>query len=261
VLIKHSLPFLPAFLLILISTTSIANTIEKVVPTHQNHNQYKNIIPEFTAEYTVLHKADPVGTAIRSLSYQTDGNINYHYTTYVEWLIFSQTRSETSILKIMNNEVTPINYKSSREGTGKDKYYEWHFNASENLAEDIERKKTHTVDFSHNLQDKLSYHLQHRLNLISDATQPTYTYSVINTSGSTKNYTYEYDGDDELVLPYGLLKTVRFKREVKDKERITYAWFAPDFDYLLVKLYQTKSGNEQFEAQLSSYTIKEKVNH
>jgi hypothetical protein len=257
--IKHSLPFLPAFLFILISTTSIANTVEKVATTHQDNNQYKNIIPEFTAEYTVLHKADPVGTAIRSLSYQTDGSIDYHYKTYVEWLIFSQTRSETSILTITDNQITPLHYKYSREGTGKDKHYEWLYNASKNQAEDIERKRTHTVDFSNNLQDKLSYHLQHRLNLIADANQKIYTYSVINTAGSIKDYIYEYDGEEELILPYGLVKTIRFKREIKDKERITYAWFAPELDYLLVKLYQTKAGNEQFEAQLSAYTLNVKI--
>jgi hypothetical protein len=82
---------------------------------------------------------------------------------------------------------------------------------------------------------------------------------VINTAGSIKDYIYEYDGEEELILPYGLVKTVRFKREIKDKERITYAWFAPEFDYLLVKLYQTKAGNEQFEAQLSGYTLNVKT--
>lgn len=216
----------------------------------------KNLLfPEFTANYTVLHKSDPVGTAVRQLSYKTDGSIDYHYQTHVEWLIFSQTRAETSILNLVNDKVTPLHYINTREGTGKDKRYEWLYQASKNKAEDIERQRIHTIDFSNNLQDKLSYHLQHRINLLNDATQSSYTYSVINTSGSINDYIYEYDGEEELILPYGLVKTKRFKREVKEKERVTYAWFAPDLDYLLVKLYQTKGGNEQFEAQLSSYKI------
>ena len=44
---------------------------------------------------------------------------------------------------------------------------------------------------------------------------------------------------------------------VKEKERVTYAWFAPELNYLLVKLYQVKAGTEQFEAQLSSLTLTE----
>ena len=239
------------FLLVFLSFISFANAAQ-----HQPPN--KQTIPEFSAQYTVLHKSDPVGTAVRQLSYQADGSVDYHYKTYVEWLIFSQTRSETSILQIINNQVTPHHYKYSREGTGKDKYYEWRYDAAKNHAEDVARKRDHTVDFSNNLQDKLSYHLQHRLNLIADAKQKSYIYSVINTSGSIKDYVYQYDGEEELILPYGLLKTIRFKREIKEKERITYAWFAPELNYLLVKLYQIKAGNEQFEAQLSSYTTEDK---
>ncbi len=70
-----------------------------------------------------------------------------------------------------------------------------------------------------------------------------------------KDYTYQYDGEEELILPYGLVKTVRYKREIKAKKRITYTWFAPELNYLLVKLYQIKAGNEQFEAQLSNLTV------
>lgn len=216
----------------------------------------EHTLPAFSAQYTVLHKSDPVGTAIRQLSYQADGNANYHYETSVKWLVFSQTRRETSILAIdNNNKVTPQHYTYTREGTGKDKRYEWRYNAAENQAKDIERKREHNVDFSNNLQDKLSYHLQHRLNLMADAKQKEYIYSVINTSGTIKNYAYQYDGEEELILPYGLVNTIRFKREIKEKERITYAWFAPELNYLLVKLYQIKAGNEQFEAQLSNLTI------
>ena len=218
----------------------------------------KIVLSEFSAQYTVLHKSDPVGTAIRELSYQADGTINYHYKTEVEWLIFSQTRSETSVLTIKNNKVTPQHYIYTREGTGKDKRYEWRYNAATGKAQDIERQRDHQVDFSNNLQDKLSYHLQHRLNLMINANQTHYIYPVINTSGSIKEYDYQYDGEEELILPYGLIKTIRFKREVKEKERITYAWFAPELDYLLVKLYQMKGGTEQFEAQLSSLTIEGK---
>jgi len=48
------------------------------------------------------------------------------------------------------------------------------------------------------------------------------------------------------------VKTIRLKREVIEKKRVTYAWFAPELNYLLVKLNQTKGDVEQFEAQLKS---------
>ncbi|MBL4940794.1 MAG: DUF3108 domain-containing protein [Colwellia sp.] len=245
-LIKFPLAVLLA-LLPFICFVSLATTEQ------QNSNPLP--LPEFSAQYTVLHKSDPVGTATRTLTYQANGTINYHYQTYIEWLIFSQKRSETSILTIKNNQVIPQHYTFTREGTGRDKHYEWHYNAAKNQAKDIGRKREYTLDFSNNLQDKLSYHLQHRLNLIADDKHKNYHYAVISTSGVVKDYAYQYDGEEELVLPFGLVKSIRFKREVKSKERITYAWFAPELDYLLVKLYQIKAGNEQFEAQLSTLTI------
>jgi hypothetical protein len=250
VLIKFPLLFLLTFLLLTRSFSLVAAT---------NQTDSKQTIPEFSAQYTVLHKTDPVGTATRELSYQEDGSINYHYKTDVEWLIFSQIRSETSTLTIANNKVTPQHYVYTREGTGRDKRYEWSYDAVKGKAKDIERKRDHQVDFSNNLQDKLSYHLQHRLNLIVDASQTRYTYPVINTSGSIKDYAYQYDGEEELVLPCGLIKAIRFKREVKEKERGTYAWFAPKLNYLLVKLYQTNSWAEQFEAQLSNLKVEGKI--
>lgn len=246
--IKSTIPILLVFLSF--SFLSNATTL---------NNPIKQTLLPFSAQYTVLHKSDPVGTAVRTLNYQADGSVNYHYETHVKWLIFSQRRSETSILTIENNQVIPQHYTYTRDGTGKDKYYEWRYNAAENKAEDIARNKMHNIDFSNNLQDKLSYHLQHRLNLIDNDQKKNYVYSVINTSGSMKEYDYQFDGTEELLLPYGLIQTIRFKREVKEKERITYAWFAPELNYLLVKLYQVKAGNSQFEAQLSTLSVDNKI--
>ena len=58
------------------------------------------------------------------------------------------------------------------------------------------------------------------------------------------------------MLPYGLVKALKYKREVAEKERVTYAWFAPELDYLLVRLYQIKEGVDQFEAQLDTFELK-----
>jgi hypothetical protein len=155
-------------------------------------------------------------------------------------------------LSVEHGKVTPHHYLYSREGTGRDKHYEWHYNLAKKTAVDLKKEKTISLAITDDLQDKLSYHLQNRLDLLNNPKQERFTYSVISTSGSIKEYTYQYDGEEELVLPYGLVKTIRLKREVTEKKRVTYAWFAPELDYLLVKLYQVKAGAEQFEAQLST---------
>jgi len=210
------------------------------------------IIPAYKATYTLLHKSDPVGTAIRQLSYLNDDKVRYHYETDISWLIFSDKRTETAIVKVEGNQVIPLHYDYQREGTGRDKSYRWQYDLTNKTATDLKKDKQITLDFTDGLLDKLSYHLQNRLDLITNPQKKRFIYPVISTRGSVKNYEYQYDGEEELILPYGLVKTIRLKREIIEKKRITYAWFAPELNFLLVKLYQVKAGAEQFEAQLST---------
>ena len=210
------------------------------------------VIPAFSAKYVILNNDKSVGEATRKLSYLDNGLAKYSYHTNIEWLIFSDARDETSIVKLEGNKVIPQSFEYVREGTGSDKHYKWRFDVENNLAINEIKNRKKNVEYPENIQDPLSYHLQHRLNLIDNAKQEHFVYPVIKTSGTIKNYVYQYDGEEELMLPYGLVKTIRLKREVVEKKRVTYAWFAPELNYLLVKLNQTKGDVEQFEAQLKS---------
>jgi Protein of unknown function (DUF3108). len=222
----------------------------------QQKNSFSETIPAFRATYTLLRKSDPVGKAIRELSYLDDGKVKYHYETDISWLIFSDTRSETAIVDIKKNQVIPLSYDYQREGTGRDKYYQWQYDLAGKTAKDLKKDKNISLDFTEGLLDKLSYHLQNRIDLINNPEQKRFVYPVISAKGFVKDYQYLYDGKEELILPYGLVKTIRLKREIVEKKRITYAWFAPELNYLLVKLYQVKGGAEQFEAQLSTLELK-----
>ncbi|NQZ89190.1 MAG: DUF3108 domain-containing protein [Colwellia sp.] len=217
-----------------------------------NTNTEQHVIQPFTAKYNLIRSSDIVGTATRKLEYLTSEQAKYSYKTDIEWLIFSDIRQETSIVKLDLHKVTPMQYNFQREGTGRDKSYAWQYNIADNIAKNLKDKTELNVDFPSNIQDKLSYHLQNRLNLIQHPEQKLFVYPVISHSGKIKNYVYQYDGEDELMLPYGLVKTIRLKREVIEKKKVTYAWFAPELNYLLVKIQQIKSGVEQFEAQLTA---------
>ncbi len=211
-------------------------------------------IPAFVAKYNILHKSDPIGSATRELIYLNDDKLSYRYQAKSQWLFLSDERDETSIITLDNDKVLPQNYRYKRKGTGRDKHYHWRYDQPNNLAINLEKDIKLAIDFKQPIQDKLSYHLQHRLNLINQPEQKTFTYPVISTSGKIKDYTYEYDGEETLHLPYGAIRTLKYKREQIEKKRITYAWFAPELDYLLVQLYQVKAGKKQFEVQLTTYT-------
>ncbi|MEW6995583.1 DUF3108 domain-containing protein [Colwelliaceae bacterium MEBiC 14330] len=250
------------YLIILFNVAFISHVNSTEAPTQHdqvstlNKTNLSKIIPAYRASYTLLHKSDPVGKAVRQLKYLNDSKIEYHYETDISWLIFSDKRIETSIVALKNNQLLPLNYDYQREGTGRDKSYKWQYDFLNNKATNLKNNKQITLNHTDGLLDKLSYHLQNRIDLITNPQQKRFVYSVIGTKGTIKNYEYHYDGEEELILPYGLVKTIRLKREITEKKRVTYAWFAPELNYLLVKLYQVKSGAEQFEAQLSELEIK-----
>ncbi|MBA6265714.1 MAG: DUF3108 domain-containing protein [Colwellia sp.] len=220
-----------------------------------NINTEQHVIQPFTAKYNLIRSADIVGSASRTLEYISPEHAKYSYKTDIEWLIFSDNRQEVSLVNIDLHKVTPVQYDFQREGTGPDKSYVWQYNIADNLAKNLKDNTEIAVDFPSNIQDKLSYHLQNRLNLIQHPEQKLFVYPVISHSGKIKNYVYQYDGEDELMLPFGMVKAIRLKREVIEKKKVTYAWFAPELNYLLVKIQQIKSDVEQFDAQLTSLEV------
>jgi hypothetical protein len=234
------------------NTVNTSTTVQTVTPKGTTP-----FLKPFTAKYSILHKSKKVGNGVRKLVYLNDNTLEYSYKSDISWLIFSDSRTEISTLNYQGDILTPLKYEYKREGTGSDKHYVWLFDAKNNTATNVKKKKTVTVDFSKPLQDTLSYHLQHRLKMIEHPEQKQFVYPVIKTSGKVQNYVFQYDGEEELMLPYGLVQTIRLKREVIEKKRITYAWYAPKLNCLLVKLYQVKDNIEQFEIQLTSLKVEE----
>lgn len=206
----------------------------------------------FIATYKLSHKKDEVGKAIRQLEYLEDGNIRYSNKLDSKWFIFSDHRKEVSIVALNENLITPVHYTYSRTGTGKDKKYEWYYDTENHKAIDVKNQQITEIEFPDNFQDKLSYHLQLSLDLMNKPLQKEYSYPVISSSGKISDTHYEVVGEETLELPYGTVETIKIKREVVEKKRITYAWFSPKLNYALVKLTQFKSGKEDFDVKLSS---------
>lgn len=212
-----------------------------------------NKIDDFTAEYNIVHDGDIVGKAVRILTNLPDGSIEFSYKTDIEWLIFSDHRKEFTTNKIVDGNVIPLSYKSDREGTGKDKYYHWSFDAEAKTATNLKKKspEAKAIDWPEGLQSKLSYHLQSRFNLING--RKSFDFDVISTKGRIGNYTYKYLGEENIMTPFGNLDTVKLQRKKPGKDQITTVWFARDLNYLMVRLHQIESDFKQVHAELVSF--------
>lgn len=217
-----------------------------------SENQSKDMvstIPDFVAKYNIVHGGDIVGKATRALVNHDDGSVEFSYETKIKWLILKDKRKEITTNKIEDGRVIPLTYESIREGTGKDKYYHWQFDKENSQATDLKKEKTVDIKWPEGLQSKLSFHLQSRFNLINGIDR--YRFPILSTSGKIREYEFEYVGEEELMLPYGLVDTVKLRRR-KNDEKVTYAWFAPKLNYLLVKLHQIEGSYQQVQAELVS---------
>jgi len=87
--------------------------------------------------------------------------------------------------------------------------------------------------------DKLGYQTQIRLDLMRNPELQKVEYEVSN-SIRNRVYTIVRMGAEVLETPLGKLDTIKFKRVGNEQDRELFMWFAPAWDYLLVRMDQTK---------------------
>lgn len=136
--------------------------------------------------------------------------------------------------------VEPQKYVYKRRGLGRNRdtqlTFDWENELILNDIEDTSRE----MDISKNLQDKISYQIQLQKDLIEGRNNLVYD---IADGGELERYRFEIDGEETLDTPLGKVDTVRVKRSRDDDDRVTYAWLAKDWDFMLVRLQQKEDGD------------------
>lgn len=205
----------------------------------------------YRAEYEVSRNGSIQGTALRELTKNADNTYILTYQSDIEWMIFSDERNERSKFKIENNQAIPLEYSMSRKGTGPDKQYNLIFDQTKQQIIASKKKQPLKVEWKSEQKDLLTYQFQLRQDLKAGKT--SFSYPIIDKNGSQRNYDFEIDGKETITLPIGNVETIRVKRLYDNDKRQATAWFAPEYDYLLVKMYKGKEGIEQFQVQLKQY--------
>ena len=100
--------------------------------------------------------------------------------------------------------------------------------------------KSWAMDIRKRVQDKLSYQIQLQKDLIEGRNNLKY---AIADGGQMKEYRFEIVAEERLDTPMGEVDTVKVMRSRDDDDRVTYAWLAPKWDYLLVRLEQQEDGD------------------
>ena len=203
----------------------------------------------FEAKYVAHAKGFEVGEAIMRLNRLDKGQFELHYESDVSLFFYSDRRAETSLFTYQDNQLQPLEYRYTREGTGSDKSLLLRFDRAANQIHK-------TIGDPINWQDEWDNQL-YRFDLQSKikANATDIRYKIINYRGQLREYGFEIVGEEVLDLPYGKLNTVKVKTIRANKKRETWSWFAPDLNYQLVRLKQFKKGKEQGDIQLSEYRL------
>ncbi|KKE80820.1 DUF3108 domain-containing protein [Pseudoalteromonas luteoviolacea] len=216
---------------------------------------HASTLTEYTAEYNVLRKGKIHGTATREFLQVADNTYALSYETDVKWMIFTEKRTEQSLFKFENGQTKPLHYSLNREGTRPDKSFKIKFDRDNKQLFSKEQSYPLKVEWDESRQDVLSYQNQLRNELKQGKTQ--FSYPIIDKNGNVRMYNFKVVGEETITLPIGNVKTVKVKRLYDNNKRHALAWFAPEYDYMLVQMLKGKDGVEQFQIQMTAQTMKQ----
>ncbi|MFY8272615.1 DUF3108 domain-containing protein [Pseudoalteromonas sp. SSDWG2] len=207
---------------------------------------------QYQAKYFITRQGERHGEAQRSLAQLEDGTYKLSYRSDIEWMIFSDERTESSRFAYHDGDVKPLDYVLEREGTGPDKTYKVSFEHDAQQVFTNKSKYPIEIEWKADFQDVLSYQIALRKGLANGETK--FAYPIVDKKGNSREYMFEVVGTEAITLPIGNVETIIVKRLYDSDKRQAIAWFAPSMNYMMVRMFKGKDGVEQFVVELAEYT-------
>jgi hypothetical protein len=190
----------------------------------------------YQAEYTTTARGMTM-TLEREL--KTDGEGGYTLTNGGKLLVVGF--HEVAVFAIEDTQVRPRSY--IYQGTGLiNRRREVHFTPGADTVRSLYKEEWYELPYTEGTLDRMSQQEQLRLHLMSKE-NPRENISVRIADGKrVKDYELVYVGDEILETPLGPVSALHFERLHDDPDRESDIWFAPDWDYLMVKTVHTEDG-------------------
>ena len=138
----------------------------------------------------------------------------------------------------------PTNYRFVRSVFGRKREISIDLDASAKKITTIAEQRPWTQPYEPGVQDKLSYQLQLREDLIAGREELSYR---IADGGRIKTYRFVRIGKETLTTAAGTFDCLRLQLERAEDQQQTLIWMAPALDYLTIRLLRIDaSGREHF---------------
>ncbi len=208
-------------------------------------------VPVFKAQYNANVKGFAV-KASRTLTKVNENQfkLNFKATSFIASI------DETSTFIINNSNIQASHYQYNQSTAGKKRQRSLVFDTqAQTIQSDTGDNKT-SIAYTQSVLDKLNYQLQLQLDLMHGKQSLQYT---IADKDNLKDYQFEILNEELLTTPAGSFNSVKVKVIRENKDKITYIWFAKDWQYLLVQLEQYKGEKKDLSIQLKSATVNDQT--
>ncbi|WP_237066043.1 DUF3108 domain-containing protein [Microbulbifer guangxiensis] len=151
-----------------------------------------------------------------------------------------------------DGQLSPMHYEYRRTGLGRDRHTSLNFEPAEKRVVNLTNAKRTLENAPEKIQDKISYQLQLALDVAAGKEDLEY---VVTDGKKLREYRFRIAGEETLKTPLGAVKAIKVQRvREEDDDRETNIWFAPAWDYALVKLEQEEDG-ETYQISLTELII------
>lgn len=204
-------------------------------------------IPPYVATFKADSKGSisASGTTTRQLSQLNN----------LSWKLSSESSAlfaridENSTFTHSQNLIAPHSYYYKRKVLGKTREAALSFDWQKNSVTNNVANQPWQMPISDGVQDKLSYQLQLRLDLING--KELLEYKVAD-GGRLKEYRFEIIGKEHIETPAGSFDSIKVRRLHDSNDKKTLIWFAPSLNYQMIKLYRQTKKDKAFALSLQT---------
>lgn len=232
-------------------TTLLAGWLLAISPAQADTGNAQPGIPlnSFKAVYTTAFDMGVSlnGEAIRVLKSLDNGSWSFSSEASA---LMAGISEKTRFTYQPSEHIKPLSYRYHRKVLGKSRKASVDFDWDSNRVTTVVKDTPWKMSVPEATQDKLSYQLQLRLDLMAGKTEMTYS---VADGGKLKEYRFKVTGEESIETPFGTYNAVRVMRDRgENADRETLIWFAPELDYLIVRLEQTESDGKTYALLLKN---------
>ncbi|SFR41117.1 Protein of unknown function [Marinobacter daqiaonensis] len=245
--IRH---LMPALLLTLAMTGTVSGSERETTPANPGLAEVELTPLKATYSATMDKGISINGSATLSLTHQEDGTWLYRFD--VESFIADIDESLT--LRWQDGRVQPLEYRYALEGLMvSNRSRAMNFNWPAGTVNGSYNGDTFTMPLEEGALDPLGFQLQLRQDL--KAGKESMSYPVAD-DGDYDHDRFTVVDSEPLKTEFGILETIKVEKvRGEGSKRETLLWFAPELDYLLVRLVQVEPDGSRYEVTLDKAEI------